>query len=80
MFASADSLLVEALSFREALSWIKQLGLTNVCVEMDSRLLIDALKGKTSNLSYFGSIVKDCLVLASGLFYFPFAYVHRSAN
>ncbi|KAL8476020.1 hypothetical protein ACS0TY_028620 [Phlomoides rotata] len=38
----------------EALSWIKQLGVERVVIEMDSKLVFDALKGLERVRSVFG--------------------------
>ena len=78
--APLDPLLAEALSCREALSWIKDLGLRDVCVESDALLLITALRGTSDDFSYFGLIVQDCKRLASDLLNCSFRFVRRSAN
>ncbi|XP_074346541.1 uncharacterized protein LOC141685331 [Apium graveolens] len=54
---------VEALSMREALSWIKDRGSSNSVYESDSKLLIDAMD-KQSGSSLFHTIVEDCNELA----------------
>lgn len=47
----------EALGFFEALSWIKSWGLTNVIVEGDAKVVVDAIKSSSVNNSIFGDYV-----------------------
>lgn len=54
----------EALSMREALSWIKDWRRNNCVFESDSKLLIDALSEQTGN-SLFHTFVEDCSELAT---------------
>ncbi|KAM7486964.1 hypothetical protein LguiA_002973 [Lonicera macranthoides] len=61
--APLDPLLAEATSCREALSWIKDARLSNVCVEADSLILILALRGDFSDSSYIGSVIQDRKIL-----------------
>lgn len=78
--APLDPLLAEAISCREALSWIKDAGLSNVCVEADSLILILALRGDFSDSSYIGSVIQDCKILAQDILGVNFRFVFRSAN
>ena len=48
-----DFLIAEAISFREALSWIKTLGLNRVVFESDALLLVQAFYGIAGISSYF---------------------------
>ena len=67
MGGSSDPLLAEALSCKEALSWIKELNLNKVIVETDSLMLAQAFNVSADNFSYFGSILGDCQILAKDL-------------
>lgn len=54
-----DPKIVEAMAFREPLSWKKKLDETNVLIELDS-LICAALRRRKKYLSYFDSIILDC--------------------
>lgn len=54
----------EALSVREALSWLKFRGDSQVIVEFDSLILFEALTDFDGGFSYFHSIIEDCKALA----------------
>ncbi|KAM7497885.1 hypothetical protein LguiA_022299 [Lonicera macranthoides] len=78
--ADPDPLLAEAISLREALSWIKDKNMSNVYVESDSQLLISAIRSDFEDSSYFGLIVNECKSLASGLVGCHFNFIRRSGN
>ena len=50
----------EAMSVREALTWIKYNNIPNLIVEMDSQLVYNALMDSSDAFSPFGMIIKDC--------------------
>lgn len=52
--------IVEAMAFREALSWVKGKGMTIVIFELDSLLVVQAITRKRRDCSYFGDIIEDC--------------------
>lgn len=54
----------EAIGMKEALAWIKELGLKKCIVETDSKLLANACKG-VEGRSYFHTIVLDCIHILS---------------
>ncbi|KAM7465960.1 hypothetical protein LguiB_013522 [Lonicera macranthoides] len=54
--------------------------LSNVTVESDSLMLINAIRGNFSVSSYFGMIVQDCKVLVKDLGNCSFSFICRSAN
>lgn len=62
--AGDDPFLAEALSMREALSWLKERNYSNVCFESDSLLLIAAIRSTSLDSSHAGSIIIDCKILA----------------
>ncbi|KAM6591645.1 hypothetical protein CsatA_014250 [Cannabis sativa] len=72
--------VVEALSFREALSWIKDHSTNPVWVETDCLLVVQALRSSISLASYFGSVIQECKALLASLRNVDFCFVKRSAN
>ncbi|XP_073138172.1 uncharacterized protein [Henckelia pumila] len=80
IFGISDPTLAKALSIREALSWLKELNLSNLIVESDALLVIQALKNKASDISSLDLIVEDCKSLVSDLHSCSFVFVRRSAN
>ncbi|KAL8125037.1 hypothetical protein AgCh_012638 [Apium graveolens] len=69
----------EAISLKEALSWVKQYGFRRCVFETDSKLLADAVNGDTGR-SYFHSIVGDCVALFKHFENVLVRFVPRSAN
>lgn len=61
LLGALDSRVAEALAFREALSWLKNLKKQNVYVELDNLDVVEAVRSKTKDDSYFGAIITDCL-------------------
>ena len=55
---------VETVGVREALSWIKPMGLTKVLVEMDSQVVFNALN---PTASAFNLLVKDCQEMVNSM-------------
>ncbi|KAH9750457.1 reverse transcriptase domain-containing protein [Citrus sinensis] len=76
-FSARDA---EALGVREALSWIKQLQLSNVTIEMDSLNVYNALVTNLSGPSSFSLIIEDCRALSNSIRDVSFSFVRRSAN
>ena len=68
------------LSVYEALSWIKQLHLFKVIVELDSQMVFTALRSTVAASSPFAMLITACQILASSLVNVIFAFVKRSAN
>lgn len=52
---------VEAFGILEDLSWIKQKHWTNVIMETDSPLCVQALRSNAQFPSYFGRIISNCI-------------------
>lgn len=50
----------EAMSIREALSWIKGKHMQRVAVETDFLVAVQAIRGSATISSYFGVIVQEC--------------------
>ncbi|KAL8530720.1 hypothetical protein ACS0TY_007672 [Phlomoides rotata] len=47
----------EAMGFIEALSWVKCMGLENVIVEGDSKVVVDVILSSVSSESSFGDFI-----------------------
>ena len=60
MYQKVGSKEAETTGVREALSWIKQMGLMKVLVEMDSQVVFNALKISSLSASPFNLLIKDC--------------------
>lgn len=69
----------EAVSLKEALSWIKNLGFKKCIFESDATVLVDACQGDRGR-SYFYSIVLDCIELFKHFDDVQIEFVYRSAN
>lgn len=70
---------VEAVSLKEALSWIK-LWRTSKCIfESDAKILVDALQGRRGK-SIFDTIVEDCRELMKHFQEVLVVFVNRYAN
>lgn len=72
--------IAEALGMREALNWIKELQVTNIILESDALLIIEALNSSTSYSSFVGLIIEDCRLFALQIQSLSFVCVKRSAN
>ena len=58
-----DTLNAEAMSCREALSWLKMNGFQRVSMKLDSLFLVEAVNKNVENKSPVGLIMKDCVSL-----------------
>ncbi|WCJ44078.1 hypothetical protein M5689_024770 [Euphorbia peplus] len=77
---NSDPSLVEALSIREALSWIKDRGLSSVLIESDSLVVVQSMASSLEVVSSFNAIVKDCIDILNELSNSSIAFVKRTAN
>ncbi|KAM6587643.1 hypothetical protein CsatA_010248 [Cannabis sativa] len=71
---------VEAFGIKEALSWIKSKGWSNVIVETDSIVSVQALSSSLVMPSIFGLLISDCKSLLNCLVNVCVSFVPRSAN
>uniref|UniRef100_A0A803PSK2 RNase H type-1 domain-containing protein n=1 Tax=Cannabis sativa TaxID=3483 RepID=A0A803PSK2_CANSA len=72
---------VEAIGIKEALSWIKNMGWTNVIVESDYHLrVINDLKKSKIMASLYGHIISDCKALLANVSSVSFNFIKWSAN
>lgn len=58
-----DPKIAEAMAFREAFSWLKNLAITNVFIELDSVGVVQAFRNNSKDNSFLGSIIKGCWTL-----------------
>lgn len=73
--------IAEAMAFREALSWIKKRDAPNLLFELDSLIVVHAMRRrKLADQSYFGAVISDCLIMMKDLRSSNIYFVKRSAN
>lgn len=72
--------LAEALTVREALSWLLSLDFSDIVIESDALVVVEALNNLVSDSSSLGLVVEDCKILASHFSSCHFVFVYRSAN
>jgi len=53
----------EAMGLRDVFLWLGQLGLSNVHIELDCKLVVDNICNKNNNQAEFGNIIVDCISL-----------------
>lgn len=58
-----DPRVVEFMAFKEALSWIKKIGNQNICIELDSLSVVEAIHSKTHDVSSLGLLYRIVLQL-----------------
>uniref|UniRef100_A0A803QIZ4 Reverse transcriptase domain-containing protein n=1 Tax=Cannabis sativa TaxID=3483 RepID=A0A803QIZ4_CANSA len=75
-----DASTVEALSIKEALSWIKSKNWQNVEIESDSMISVQGIRGNQVINSLSGLILHDCQILLSSLPSVSLRFIRRSAN
>ncbi|XP_019163454.1 PREDICTED: uncharacterized protein LOC109159798 [Ipomoea nil] len=75
-----DPLLAEATAVERTLTWLKGLNRNNAIVETDCLNFSTAFNSSCVDFSYVGSIVKQCLKLASDIGNIRVRHIKRSAN
>lgn len=75
-----DPSFAEAISVREALSWLKNLDYPNIIMESDALVVVDALNNSEPDSSCFGIVDDDCKILAMDFSSCHFGFCYRSAN
>ncbi|KAM6569730.1 hypothetical protein CsatB_017715 [Cannabis sativa] len=73
-------MVAEALSFREALSWLKTHQRHMAVIETDCLLVVQALRSSIHTSSPFGEIITKCKNLLAQVRNVSFNFVKRSAN
>lgn len=69
----------EAVCLRETLIWLRDKGLRYCIFETDSQVLARACKG-VNGISFFHTIVRDCIELFKHFHEVLVCFAHRSAN
>lgn len=72
--------LAEALSIREALSWMHSLAYSDIVIESNALVVIEALNNPISDNSSLGLIVDNRKLLARNFSSSQFVFIYRSAN
>lgn len=72
--------MVEAIGFREVLSWIKDMGFSEIDFELDAQVVVRAVERGECDESPFGDIIRDCLSLLIEVPNSFISFVRRSAN
>ncbi|KAL8485142.1 hypothetical protein ACS0TY_027436 [Phlomoides rotata] len=71
----------EAIGLFEALTWVKELDLRNVLIEMDAKLVVDAFNAPSTNvISVFGDIIEACKMKFNTHPHCSVGWVVREAN
>ncbi|XP_060965698.1 uncharacterized protein LOC133034601 [Cannabis sativa] len=71
---------VEALGFKEALSWIKSNGWVGVILESDCLRVISDIQSNKSMVSPYSHIILECKALCAEIGNISLSFVKRSAN
>ncbi|XP_074325881.1 uncharacterized protein LOC141663935 [Apium graveolens] len=69
----------EAISLREAMTWVKELNFTYCVFETDCKALAEACNGKPGE-AYFGTIVLEYVYLLKHINHMLVEFIYRSAN
>lgn len=69
----------DALSLKEALTWVKTCRTSKCIFEIDAKLLVDAIYG-SQGMSIFHNIVEDCIELMKHFEEVLVLFNHMSAN
>ena len=75
-----DHALAEAMSLREALSWLKNHPFPSVNIELDSLKVVQAVQSPVDDRSLFGNVIEDCKLLLSKISLFKIFFIRRSAK
>jgi len=70
----------EALGLREAISWLGELGLSMVQIELDCKLVVEDIMDKSNNQSDFDNILSSCRSLLQQFPNFKIRFIRRQAN
>ncbi|KAL8099525.1 hypothetical protein AgCh_031966 [Apium graveolens] len=71
---------VEALEIKEALSWIKEESWSQVQLESDCLVIVQAIRGIVNMLSLVGSLVQECRDSLGSLHTTSLSFIKRYAN
>jgi hypothetical protein len=65
---------------KEAILWLGELGLSNVHIELDCKLVTDSIMDRTNNRAEFGNIMSTCRSLLTHFPNIKISFVRRQAN
>ena len=72
--------IVEVIAAKKALQFAKDLGLSSIVLEGDSKITIDGLMGEDSSLAEYGHLIDEAKEIAKKLIEVEFNHVQRQAN
>ena len=72
--------IVEVIAAKKALQFAKDLGLSSIVLEGDSKITIDGLMGEDSSLAEYGHLIDEAKEIAKKLVEVEFNHVQRQAN
>ena len=72
--------VAEALSFREALSWLKEVGMSIVLLELGAFIVINAIKHCKVDDACFDLVIMNCISLPKQIPNCSASFVRRSVN
>ncbi|XP_019158573.1 PREDICTED: uncharacterized protein LOC109155343 [Ipomoea nil] len=75
-----DPLLAEAMTIREALSWLQDHNYHNIVILSDCAVLVDSFWDVSSYCSYLGIILDSCLRLFNSFSTYSIKFVRRGTN
>ncbi|XP_073042037.1 uncharacterized protein [Primulina eburnea] len=70
----------EAMSFKEALSWVEDMDLQEIIFESDSKVVIDAVNSLRKDDSEFGALISACRVILRQRPSYKVCFTRRQAN
>ncbi|CAJ2632610.1 unnamed protein product [Trifolium pratense] len=70
----------EAWSLKEALNWIRNLGYTNVSIELDCKLVVDGVASNPNSQTEFSVILSVCKAMLLLLQNLSIRFIMRQAN
>ena len=71
---------VKVIATKKALQFAKDLGLSSIILEGDSKTTIHSLKSKKSSLTKYGHLLDEAKEVANQMDLVEFQFVHRQAN
>uniref|UniRef100_A0A803PR48 Reverse transcriptase n=1 Tax=Cannabis sativa TaxID=3483 RepID=A0A803PR48_CANSA len=72
--------LAEIMSIREALSWLKSHNFSQVVIEADRLVCVEAIRSFAALVSAFGLVVEECRNMLNNLSHVSLVFVKRSTN
>ncbi|XP_045831279.1 uncharacterized protein LOC123922626 [Trifolium pratense] len=77
---SADVVTGEAMGLMDAIEWIEKLGEQSVIFELDSQVIVKAVKGQSNIFKSWGKVVRRCSLFLKGNPRSDIKWVQRKAN